>query len=222
MKTRDRILIASLKLFNQKGERNVSTNHIAAAMDISPGNLYYHFRNKQEIVFELFQQYTAEVSAFLSVPADRALTFADKIQYYEAIFKSIWDYRFLHRDMAHLMESCERLREGYQAFTRQTLVQGKDVLSGLRDAGLMDLSDELLDALMINIWVLVTSWSSFLLAISHSRNDENTLSESKMKRGIYQLITLTEPYATPDNEEALQRLKRDYLVGDSSDPYALF
>ncbi|MCG8317529.1 MAG: TetR/AcrR family transcriptional regulator [Pseudomonadales bacterium] len=222
MKTRDRILVASLKLFNQKGERNVTTNHIAAAMDISPGNLYYHFRNKQEIVFELFQQYTTDVNTFLAVPEDRVLTFADKIQYYEAIFKSIWDYRFLHRDMAHLMESCERLRKGYQAFTRHTIVQGKDVLCGLREAGLMELTDELLDALMINIWVLVTSWSSFLLAISHADDGESILSEAKMKRGIYQLITLTEPYATAGNELALQRLKREYLNSDSPDSYSLF
>jgi len=64
-KTRDRILDASLELFNAQGERGVSTNHIAAHLGISPGNLYYHFANKQAIVAELFRRYEARIDEFL-------------------------------------------------------------------------------------------------------------------------------------------------------------
>ena len=62
-KTKDRILQISLQLFNERGERLVTTNHIAAELGISTGNLYYHFRNKQEIIKELAQQYQADAHA---------------------------------------------------------------------------------------------------------------------------------------------------------------
>ncbi len=222
MKTRDRILSASLRLFNQRGERNVSTNHIAAELGISPGNLYYHFANKQQIVYELFRRYSDEVYQFLSVPDDRALNFSDKIRYFEATFKSIWDYRFLHRDLGHLLAENDALRQGYYEFTRNTLLNGRAVLSGLRDAGLMAMTDEQMDALMINIWVLITSWTSFLQAIAGATDNEEAFSESKVRRGIYQLITLTEPFATPGLEADIAALKAEYLQGHSSDPLGLF
>lgn len=78
MKTRDRILEASLQLFNEQGERLVTTNHIAQHMGMSPGNLYYHFRNKQQIIAELFSHYEAQVDGYLRVPEGRKLDVADK------------------------------------------------------------------------------------------------------------------------------------------------
>ena len=56
MSNRERIVDTALQLFNERGSATVSTNHIAAAARISPGNLYYHFRNKEEIVRALFER----------------------------------------------------------------------------------------------------------------------------------------------------------------------
>ncbi|KPB74004.1 TetR family transcriptional regulator [Pseudomonas syringae pv. maculicola] len=96
-KTRERIVQTSLELFNQQGERSVTTNHIAAHMDISPGNLYYHFANKQVIIAELFREYELLVGSFLTLPADRPPTMEDKRDYFLAIIDAMWRYRFLHR-----------------------------------------------------------------------------------------------------------------------------
>ena len=77
MKTRDKILLSSLDLFNERGERNVTTNHIAAHLAISPGNLYYHFRNKSDIIYEIFLEYEKLVDFYLDIPENRPITLDD-------------------------------------------------------------------------------------------------------------------------------------------------
>ncbi|HUM91599.1 MAG TPA: TetR/AcrR family transcriptional regulator, partial [Candidatus Competibacter sp.] len=93
MKTRDRILQTSLQLFNECGEPRVTTNHIADELDISPGNLYYHFRNKDQIISLLFQQFEQRMEAALQVPERRVPDLEDMWLYLHLVFENIWEYR---------------------------------------------------------------------------------------------------------------------------------
>ncbi len=94
IKTSERIVQNSLELFNQQGERSISTNHIAAHMEISPGNLYYHFPNKQAIIAVLFSEYESLVDSFLRPPQGRAATVEDKRYYLKELLAAMWRYRF--------------------------------------------------------------------------------------------------------------------------------
>ena len=123
VKTSERIVQTSLELFNQQGERSISTNHIAAHMEISPGNLYYHFPNKQAIIAVLFREYEALVDSFLRPPQGRAVTVEDKRFYLQAVLAGMWRYRFLHRDLEHLLESDPELATGYRRFSQRCLTQ---------------------------------------------------------------------------------------------------
>ncbi len=221
MKTKDRILTAALRLFNDRGERNVSTNHIAAALGISPGNLYYHFRNKHEIVFQLFLRYQQEVQGFMALPQGRQPTFQDKVRYLEAILNSMWDYRFLHRDLQHLLQDDERLRSAYRAFSLRTVDDGRNILLGMTAAGILNASIPQIDALILNIWVLIISWSSFLQSIA-VQNNETSVTRELLQRAIYQVICMTEPYVCASEQPNLPALKQRYLGEQPTDPRALF
>lgn len=59
--TRDLILDVALVLLNERGESVVTSVDLATEMNISPGNLYYHFKGKEEVVEELYAQFHARV-----------------------------------------------------------------------------------------------------------------------------------------------------------------
>lgn len=64
-KTRDLILDISLQLLNERGESQLTSVDIAHEMNISPGNLYYHFKGKEEIVEELYRHFHTGLLATL-------------------------------------------------------------------------------------------------------------------------------------------------------------
>ena len=96
-RTRERILELSLKLFNEIGEPNVTTTTIAEEMEISPGNLYYHFRNKDDIINSIFSQFEQEIEKRLRFPDDHRATIDEMWSYLQYMVDFTWRYRFLYR-----------------------------------------------------------------------------------------------------------------------------
>lgn len=227
--TKQRVLAASLKLFNQQGERRTSTNHIAEAAGMSPGNLYYHYKNKGEIIYALFEQYRQYMAESLSVPQDRPFTWADKMGYFEVIFQSMWDYRFLHHDLAAVLGQDARLHVAYHEFVQHTLEQAKLIYQGLLDSGLLEADADTVESLIVNTWVVATSWASFLdasflgagVSVSAEGVGEGIAAESTatqkalVARGIYQIIALEAPYLRGEALAHLPEYKQKFSQIDS-------
>lgn len=195
MKTRDRIIQTSLELFNAHGERNVTTNHIASHLNISPGNLYYHFKNKQQIIFDIYMEYENLVNTNLQMPQDRPLEIGDKLIYLQKIFQGLWDYRFLHRDLQHLLQNDEELHKRYNQFFKKCLERIEEIYTGLREADIINATDEDIKALSLNTWIVVTSWFGFMHTNLLVDNDQEE-SRELLNAGIYQVFSLERPYLT--------------------------
>ncbi len=213
MKTRSRIVQASLELFNLQGERSVSTNHIAAFMNISPGNLYYHFANKQQIVAVLFDEYEAMVDDFLGPPL-RPPGLEAKRYYLETLLSFTWKYRFLHRDLEHLLESDPALRVRYQQFSQRCLVNACLIFQSFADAGILSMRPHEAEAMVLNAWIVITSWVRHLSVAVETAQ----LSEQSMRRGVYQVLMLEQGYVTPQWREAMDALCTEFYVPLNRDP----
>ncbi|MBY6033796.1 TetR/AcrR family transcriptional regulator [Marinobacter daepoensis] len=210
MKTRDKILLSSLELFNERGERNITTNHIAAHLAISPGNLYYHFRNKSDIIYEIFQAYEKLVDYYLEIPENRPMTLDDLAFYLESVFDGLWSYRFFHRDLEYLLDSDLRLRRDYREFTNRCLAAIDRIFGKLAEAGIVQAQpDDLRSAMSLNVWLVITNWMAFLKT-AHASEEPSGLSLGELKQGIYQVLTLEVPYVTPEYRDRVLALREKY------------
>ena len=205
LKTKDRILQISLQLFNERGERAVTTNHIAAELGISPGNLYYHFRNKQEIIKELMEQYQKETLDMLSLPDDRGVNANDKIRYFQVLSSQLWEYRFLHRDVYHLIENNDDFRKIYPRFAGKVMQQGQKIYHAFVEAGLMQMTPSEIEALIINIWIVLTNWTNFLYMSGHL-TDSNTLEEKWVWQALRQMVFLEGAYLRGESRQTYEGL----------------
>ncbi|WP_111859279.1 TetR/AcrR family transcriptional regulator [Acinetobacter sp. CFCC 10889] len=209
VKTKDRILQISLQLFNERGERSITTNHIAAELGISPGNLYYHFRNKQEIIKELMECYQKETLEMLALPDDRIVNANDKIRYFQVLSSQLWEYRFLHRDVYHLIENNDDFRKIYPRFAGKVMQQGQKIYHAFVDAGLMQMTASEIEALIINIWIVLTNWTNFLYMSGHLSNS-NHLDEKWMWQALRQMVFLEGPYLRGESRETYERLLESF------------
>ncbi len=192
-------------MFNEQGERNVTTNHIAAKLGISPGNLYYHFKNKQQIIFDIYLEYETKVDTNLQVPSGRPLNINDKLLYLQRIFAGLWDYRFIHRDLQHLLQDDSELHKRYHVFFKRCLAVSEGIYFGLRDAKIIQCGDEEVKALALNTWILVTSWFGFMhsnLLIEKGQKESREL----LNAGIYQIFSLERPYLTAAYRDPVAKL----------------
>lgn len=209
MKTRDRILQASLQLFNECGEPRITTNHIADELDISPGNLYYHFRNKDDIIALLFQQFEKRMETALQVPQRRVPNMEDMWLYLHLVFENIWEYRFLYRDLDNILSRNRKLRSHFRRILERKVNTAAAICQGLAEAGVMTATAEEIAALAQNIAVVATYWLNFQsIRTSHSTQDSDS---AHLALGVYQVLSLVAPFLNGEARELLRQLSREYL-----------
>jgi len=207
-RTRERILETALELFNRQGAPQVTTADIADEMNISPGNLYYHFDNKDEIVFELYTQYEAGVLPLYADRGGRPLDVDDLWLWLHLLFEAMWKYRFLYRDLDQLTSQEAKLGARFGALLRKAAVTVIQLCDGLARAGAMRASEREIEALAQNVVLVAAYWSSYD-RVRRSAGDVAT--EGDAGRAAYQVLALFAPYLDGDARTYFDRLAADYL-----------
>lgn len=207
IKTRERILLVSLELFNAQGEPNVTTNHIADEMEISPGNLYYHFRNKDQIIYELFERFEKRMDETLVLPSERRPDMEDMWLFLHLVFETIWEYRFLYRDLVDLLSRNKKLKTHFARLVERKAEMARSICRALTQEGTMSASEQEINAVASNIALVTTFWLSFNAVKQRS----GALDSQSLAQGIYQVLSLVSGYLAEDEREHLQVLARSYL-----------
>ena len=189
MKTKDRILDTAIELFNQAGVGAVTTNHIADAAGISPGNLYYHFGNKEAIVRELFERLYAEWDEKLALPAHQMPTLDDVLALVRTNFSIMWQYRFVYREVLTLLRQDAELQARYISVRRRSYDGFRELIALFGQAGVLAVPD---DATVTELADLCWLISEFWLANVEITGE--TVSEPHLEHGIRLMLRVLRPY----------------------------
>ena len=119
MKTAQRILATALALFNEHGEAAVSSVDIANECDISPGNLYYHFKGKEQLVNGLMKLHRAQMDEVLDKQKVISLHIDELFYYFFLVIQRIHLFRFLYRSPADLAEKYPHHSQQHRRFLSQ-------------------------------------------------------------------------------------------------------
>jgi AcrR family transcriptional regulator len=189
---RERIVEASLELFNERGTRSVTTNHVAAHLSISPGNLYYHFRNKEEIIRAIFPRIAEAARAVIVLPEAGEITAVDVGRYHLAGIEALWEFRFLFHDSRELLSRDSVLAEPFRELQQSLIQQFLTLFERLIAQGQMRRPDPPEDLLRVatNAFLL---WSTWLNFVTTSRSEPD-VEPSDVANGALQSFLNFAPY----------------------------
>ena len=212
-RTAERILEVTLELFNRFGEPNVATTLISAELGSSPGNLYYHYPAKDELINCLFDRYEASLDDLL-LAADEVANVEDAWLFLHMLFELIWQYRFLYRDLNDLLSKNRRLETHFQFVLKNKGRAVQSMLDGLSRSNAVRIEARDAEPVATAMVVVLTYWLSF----EYVRDPRNALEPESagaaLLRGAFHVLSLLSPYLEPGPREHLHALAGHYSQGD--------
>jgi len=187
--TKRKILRTSLELFNQSGTKVISTNHIAEACSMSPGNLYYHYKNKEHIILALLEKMIAKWDKLDE--SEEPLTL---IEQSERTFSCVWEYRFLHRELVVLFHADNAFASLCSSTLKRRLQEVLGVLEGMEQQGFLKPADATSkDFLSHTLLFMALFWMPYLEVTGQVDSEEN------IKHGAHMMMQLVSPYMSEGN-----------------------
>lgn len=208
-RTAERILEVTLDLFNRFGEPNVSTTLISAELRISPGNLYYHYPAKDEIINALFDRYEHALTELLG--ASHSVRHVEDAWFFmHTLFELIWQYRFLYRDLNDLLSKNRHLETHFQSVLHHKVHAVHSLLNALERAGAMHISAHEVAPTATSMVVVLTYWLNFEYVRDPRRALEPDSVQAALLRGAHHVLNLLMPYLESGQRAHLLALASAY------------
>jgi AcrR family transcriptional regulator len=208
-RTAERILEATLALFNRFGEPNVSTTLISAELGISPGNLYYHFPAKDELINALFDRFEQAMGELLPA-SDSVKDVEDAWFFMHTLFELIWQYRFLYRDLNDLLSKNRRLETQIQTVLHAKTQAIEAMLGGMQQGGALVIDPLDAKVTATSLVAVLTYWLSFEYARNPRQALEPAHAQAALLRGAQHALHLLAPYLQVEQRSHLLQLMHSY------------
>jgi AcrR family transcriptional regulator len=203
--TRHRILVASLLLFNENGVPRTSINEIADEIDISPGNLHYHFRKKEDIVDALTAEFQADARKVLHPPESDVISLDDFWWFLHHLLELKAAYRFMLTDTEVLADDYPKVARTLRHFARGVNAMFELYVIGLARNGLLNVDMETVKNVSRNLAVIALMSERFD-ELTGVRQDADDAAISVARS----LLGLLKPFAAADAARELEELATHY------------
>ena len=207
--TAERIVASALGLFNRFGEPNVAATMVAADLGISPGNLYYHYPGKEDIVNHLFGQYLNDLQALLPASQD-VKDLEDAWFFMHSLFELVWRYRFLYRDLNDLLSKYRQLEQQVKQVLANKHAAFLTLLKRMTDQGLLTQNATERDSSATQMLVMLTWWLSYEYVRDPRHALEDANAQGGVSRGAQQVLGLLLPYLQAQPKAQLTALLQMY------------
>jgi len=192
MATRDtpqRIVDRAVELFNEHGVKAISLNRIAESLSISPGNLHYHFRTKDDVILAIFERIRTDPSQ-VSERDCATPTLAHVRWMFERYSSLVWRYRFFFRELSALTEEMPLVRHRYFENRRERMAALEHFFEALIDAGVMRRPEPpaTVGLLVALSWMVSDHW------IFYQEADHDRFDKSLIDTGFDLVMALFQPY----------------------------
>ncbi len=209
-KTAERIAQVTLDLFNRFGEPNVSTTLISSELGISPGNLYYHFSSKDKLINHLYDQFEVDMLRLLEAGSD-VQDIEDAWFFMHSLFEQVWNFRFLYRDLNHLLAGNRHLETHFRAVLERKTESLKWMLASMTASGMLELDADTADTLSTSMTLMLTYWLGYEYVKDPRRALEPESASRAMQQGAQHVLALLTPHlSSPQLREHLQAITRSY------------
>lgn len=204
MRTREKILETARRMFNEHGIDNTSAKMIAAEMGISDGNLRYHFRTKEDLVYGLYMQLVEGFNRQFTPYDQGDLPGLGEIyQTLHSVFARLYEHRYLMADFITIMRKYPKIEQHYRELIQQRKQQFRRVLQVLMSGGILkvDIPEQQYEKMIEQFYILSDAWIGhaevFLKEAGHAQ---------RVKHYANLIFSMIAPYLTEKGREEYESL----------------
>lgn len=209
MKTKEKILFKALELYNEKGYNTITTRHIAAEINISPGNLHYHFKHSEDIIKILFTELVVKMDALLNtVKKVEFKTLDDLYQFTFSTCEIFYSYRFIFVNFIDILKEIPEIKSQYESIHSSRKEEFQLIFSGFQKNNILkkDVPDFIMDSLVQQMFIIADNW------LTHNRLILKLDQEDAVRHYSLLQMNLFYPFL---NREQQQLYEQQYITANA-------
>ncbi|SFN13468.1 transcriptional regulator, TetR family [Chryseobacterium oleae] len=161
MKTKDKILSKALELFNENGYNNITTRHIAAGLNISAGNLHYHFKHSEDIIKILFSELILKMDVLMNdLRKIESKTLEDLYHFTFSTYEVFYSFRFIFMNFFDILKKIPVIESQYESINITRKDEFREIFKGFQKDHIFrnDIPDFILGSLTTQIFIIADNW----------------------------------------------------------------